>query len=227
MKIKDLPEIEKPYEKLESFGASKLSDAELLAVLLKSGTKNKTSVQLAQEILMLDKEKKGLGFLMDISLEELQKIKGLGRVKAIQVKAFAEFASRFTRPSKLIRRVITCPEDVANIVMGELKNETQEIIKTVILNSQNELMRIITNSIGTINSNTIEIREILKEPIKSGAAKIILIHNHPSGDPQPSESDIIFTKKVEDASGIFGIMLLDHIIIGDGVFVSLKRLRKI
>lgn len=227
MKIKDLPEIEKPYEKLESFGASKLSDAELLAVLLKSGTKNKTSVQLAQEILMLDKEKKGLGFLMDISLEELQKIKGLGRVKAIQVKAFAEFASRFARPSKLIRRVITCPEDVANIVMGELKNETQEIIKTVILNSQNELMRIITNSIGTINSNTIEIREILKEPIKSGAAKIILIHNHPSGDPQPSESDIIFTKKVEDASGIFGIMLLDHIIIGDGVFVSLKRLRKI
>ena len=227
MKIKDLPEIEKPYEKLESFGASKLSDAELLAVLLKSGTKNKTSVQLAQEILMLDKEKKGLGFLMDISLEELQKIKGLGRVKAIQVKAFAEFASRFARPSKLIRRVITCPEDVANIVMGELKNETQEIIKTVILNSQNELMRIITNSIGTINSNTIEIREILKEPIKSGAAKIILMHNHPSGDPQPSESDIIFTKKVEDASGIFGIMLLDHIIIGDGVFVSLKRLRKI
>lgn len=227
MKIKDLPEIEKPYEKLESFGASKLSDAELLAVLLKSGTKNKTSIQLAQEILMLDKEKKGIGFLMDISLEELQKIKGLGRVKAIQVKAFAEFASRFARPSKLIRRVITCPEDVANIVMGELKNETQEIIKTVILNSQNELMRIITNSIGTINSNTIEIREILKEPIKSGAAKIILIHNHPSGDPQPSESDIIFTKRVEDASGIFGIMLLDHIIIGDGVFVSLKRLRKI
>ena len=226
MNMKNLPETEKPYEKLESYGASKLSDAELLAVIIKSGSKNCTAVQVAQQVLLLDKERRGLNFLSSISLEDLQKIKGLGRVKAIQIKAVAELALRFAKPGKLVRHVITSPEDVANIVMGELKNESQEIIKTIILNNQNELMRIITNSIGTINSNVVEIREILKEPIKSGASKIILIHNHPSSNPEPSKSDINFSVKIRDAGKIFGIDLLDHIIIGDGVFVSLKRLRK-
>ncbi|MBQ9280292.1 MAG: DNA repair protein RadC [Clostridia bacterium] len=226
MKMKDLPETEKPYEKLESYGAKSLSDAELLAIIIKSGTKSQTAVQVAQQVLTLDKERKGLNFLTEVSIEELQKISGLGRVKTLQIKAVAELANRFSRPSKLIRNVITCPEDVANIVMGELKNESQEIIKTVILNNQNELMRIITNSIGTINSNVVEIREILKEPVKTGAAKIILIHNHPSGNPEPSRNDISFSIKIRDASEIFGIELLDHIIIGDGVFVSLKRLNK-
>lgn len=178
---------------------------------------------MAQEVLTLDKEKKGLGFLTEISIEDLQMISGLGRVKALQIKAVAEFASRFTRPNKLLRNVITCPEDMANIVMGELKNEVQEIIKTAILNSQNELMRIVTNSMGTVNSNTIEIREILREPIKSSASKIILIHNHPSGNPAPSREDIIFSRKIKEAGMIFGIEVLDHIVIGDGVFVSMKR----
>ena len=226
MKMKDLPETEKPYEKLESYGAKSLSDAELLAIIIKSGTKSQTAVQVAQQVLTLDKERKGLNFLTEVSIEELQKISGLGRVKAIQIKAVAELANRFLKPSRLVRHVITCPEDVANIVMGELKNESQEIIKTVILNNQNELMRIITNSIGTINSNVVEMREILKEPIKSGASKIILIHNHPSGNPEPSKNDISFSIRIRDASEMFGIELLDHIIIGDGVFVSLKRLKK-
>ena len=224
MKMKDLPEAEKPYEKLENCGASCLSNSELLAVLIKSGTKDKTAVQLSQEVLLLDESNAGLSFLNSISLHDLQQIKGLGRVKAIQIKAFAELASRFAKPAKLNRRVIKSPEDLASVVMGELKDEPQEVIKTAILNSQNQLLRIITNSIGTVNSNTVEIKDVLREPIKSGASKIILVHNHPGGNPNPSDCDIRFSIKIRDAAAIFGIEVLDHLVIGNGFFKSMKRL---
>ena len=160
MKIKDLPEMEKPYEKLENYGASRLSDAELLAVVLKSGTKNKTSVELAQEILLLDSEEKGLNFLKDIPTDELQKIKGLGRVKAIQLKAVVELATRISKPRKIIKRIITSPEEVANILMADMKDETQEIMKVLVLNTKNEIIRIATVGIGTANVNLIEVRDI-------------------------------------------------------------------
>ncbi len=224
MKMKDLPETEKPYEKLENYGASSLSNAELIAVLIKSGTKDKTAIQVSQEVLSLDESNSGLSFLNSISLHELQNIKGLGRVKAIQLKAFAELASRYSKPVRLNRKVIASPEDIACVVMGELKDEPQEIIKTAMLNSHNELLRIITNSIGKSNSNTVEIKDVLREPIKSSAPKIILIHNHPSGNPTPSESDIKFSIKIRDAAYVFGIEVLDHIVIGNGVFKSMKRL---
>lgn len=226
MKIKDLPEMEKPYEKLENYGASKLSDAELLAVMLKSGTKNKTSVELAQEILLLDSEEKGLNFLKDIPTDELQKIKGLGRVKAIQLKAVVELASRISTPRKIIRRIITSPEEVANILMADMKDETQEIMKVLILNTRNEIVRIATVGIGTANFNLIEVRDVFKEPIRSNATKIILAHNHPSGDPSPSKSDITFSVKMREIGAVMGIEVLDHVIIGDGRFSSLKRMKK-
>lgn len=226
MKIKDLPDMEKPYEKLENYGGKVLSDAELLAVIIKSGTKDKTVVEVAQETLLLDKDKKGLSFLNDVSIEELQKVKGLGRVKAIQLKAVAELASRISRPQKILRKEITSPEDVVEILMNEMRNEPQEIIKTLILNTKSELIRIVTNAMGTVNSSLVEVRDIFKEPIKSNATQIILVHNHPSGDPYPSQSDIRFTKKIKEAGEVFGIEVVDHIIIGDGIFSSLKRLRK-
>lgn len=226
MKIKDLPEMEKPYEKLENYGATKLSDAELLAVMLKSGTKNKTSVELAQEILLLDTEEKGLTFLKDIPTDELQKIKGLGRVKAIQLKAVVELAARISTPRKIIRKIITSPEEVANILMAEMRDETQEIMKVLILNTRNEVIRIATVGIGTANSNLIEVRDVFKEPIRSNATKIILAHNHPSGDPSPSKSDITFSVKMSEIGAVMGIEVLDHIIIGNGKFSSLKRMKK-
>lgn len=226
MKIKDLPDMEKPYEKLENYGASKLSDAELLAVIIKSGTKNKTSVDLAQEVLLLDKDKKGLTFLKDVPIEDLQKTKGLGRVKSIQIKAVAELANRIATPQKILRKQINSPEDVASILMSEMKDEPQEMIKTLILNTKNELIRIVTNAIGSVSSSVVEIRDIFKEPIKSNATQIILVHNHPSGDSEPSASDIKFTQKIKNAGEIFGIDVIDHIIIGNGTFSSLKRLRK-
>lgn len=226
MKIKDLPEMEKPYEKLENYGASKLSDAELLAVVLKSGTKNKTSVELAQEILLLDSEEKGLNFLKDIPTDELQKIKGLGRVKVIQLKAVVELATRISTPRKIIKKIITSPEEVANILMADMKDETQEIMKVLVLNTKNEIIRIATVGIGTANVNLIEVRDVFKEPIRSNATKIILAHNHPSGDPSPSNSDITFSVKMREFGAVMGIEVLDHVIIGNGKFSSLKRMKK-
>ena len=226
MKIKDLPEMEKPYEKLENYGASRLSDAELLAVVLKSGTKNKTSVELAQEILLLDSEEKGLNFLKDIPTDELQKIKGLGRVKVIQLKAVVELATRISTPRKIIKRIITSPEEVASILMADMKDETQEIMKVLVLNTKNEIIRIATVGIGTANVNLIEVRDVFKEPIRSNATKIILAHNHPSGDPSPSNSDITFSVKMREFGAVMGIEVLDHVIIGNGKFSSLKRMKK-
>jgi DNA repair protein RadC len=226
MKIKDLPQTERPYEKLEDNGASALSDAELLAIIIKNGTKDMTSIEIARQILKLDEANRGLSFLKEISIQELEQNKGIGRVKAIQIKAATELASRITRPIKVIKTKITTPKQISDIFMEELKYLSQEVMKTVLLNTQNQVIRIITNSIGNLNTNMIEAREIFKEAVKSSAARIVLVHNHPSGDPTPSYSDINFTKKISEAGDLIGIELLDHIIIGNEVFSSLKSMKK-
>ena len=223
MRLKDLPVTEKPYEKIENYGAKFLSNAELLAVIIKTGTKDKTAVEIAQELLLLDYQNQGLSFLKDISLEDLANIKGLGRVKSIQIKALVEFAIRFSKPSSIKKNLITSPEAVASILMNDLKDETQEVIKTLILNIQNELMRIVTITKGSGNSSYVEIKDIFKDAIKSNASKIILVHNHPSGQVDPSEADIALTERVKVAGELLSIELVDHIIIGNGVFTSLKR----
>jgi DNA repair protein RadC len=226
MKIKDLPQLERPYEKLENYGAEKLSDAELIAIIIKTGTKNVTALEIAQKIIQLDVSNKGLSFLKDISIQELISNKGIGRIKAVQIKAVAELASRITKPIKTFGTKITSPKQISDMMMEELKYLNQEVMKTVILNTQNQVIRIVTNSMGNLNSNMIEAREIFKEPIKSSAARIVLVHNHPSGDPTPSDSDINFTKRISQASEIIGIELLDHIIIGNDKYSSLKSMKK-
>lgn len=226
MKIKDLPEMEKPYEKLENYGAEKLSDAELLAVVIKTGTKNYTAVQIAQQILKLDREQRGLTFLKNATFEELRKIKGLGRVKTIQIKAVVELASRMSKPQKILRKIIESPEDVARILMPDMQHEEQEVMKTLIMNTQNELLTITTNAIGTVNIAYVEVRDIFKDAMRYNASRIIIVHNHPSGNPTPSASDVKFSKKIKDAGELFGIELIDHIIIGNGSFNSLKRMKK-
>ena len=223
MKLKDLPITEKPYEKIENYGAQFLSNAELLAVIIKNGTKDKTAIEIAQELLLKDYQNQGLSFLKDISLEDLANIKGLGRVKSIQIKALVEFAIRFSKPSSIKKNVITSPESVIAILMNELKDEPQEVIKTLILNTQNELMRIVTITKGSSNSSYVEIKDIFKDAIKSNASKIILVHNHPSGQVDPSHADIALTERVKIAGELLSIELVDHIIIGNGVYTSLKR----
>ena len=224
IKIKELPASERPYEKMEMYGAEKLSNSELLAIIIKSGTKEKTSVQIAQEILSqgMDSKEQNLKFLQDITIRELTSIKGIGKVKAIQLKAVCELAKRMTIPINNTI-VIRTPEDIAEILMEELRFEKREIIKLVLLNSKNIIIKMKNISIGGVNKACIDIKDILKEAINLGAPKIILIHNHPSGDSTPSNEDILTTKNIIEITKILGIQLLDHIVIGDGNFTSIFR----
>ncbi len=223
IKMKELPIAERPYEKLELYGEKALSNAELLAIIIKSGTKEETSVQLAQKILNLnDNTKEGeLNHLKSITIEELMKIKGIGKVKAIQLKAMCELSIRMSKPSDYRKIVIHEPYDVAKIMLQELRFEKREIAKLVVLNNKNEILKIKDISLGGVNAVNISIKDILSEPIKMQAPKIILVHNHPSGDATPSKQDIIFTNKLYSAASIFEIELLDHLVIGNMKYTSI------
>ena len=226
MKMKELPISERPYEKLEMYGANTLSNAELLAIIIKSGTKDESSVTLAQKILSLGKNKEckedNIKFLQELSIEEFMKIKGIGKVKAIQLKATCELAKRISKPIRQIKTKIRTPQDVANLFIDELKVEKREIVKVIIMNSQNVILKIQTISQGGTSSAQVSTKDILLEAVKMGAPKIILIHNHPGGESKPSKADIEFTEKLEKAAEILGILLLDHIIIGYNQYTSIK-----
>lgn len=222
IKIKELPESERPYEKLELHGEKTLSNAELLAIIIKTGTKENTSVELAREILnMNDTNVDDLSFLNNLTIEELMQIKGIGKVKAIQIKAVIEIANRIYIPSNYKKIIVKEPYDIAKILMKELRFQKNEIAKIVILNNRNEILKIRDIAIGGTNFVNISIKDVLSEPIKMKAPKIILIHNHPSGNSSPSQQDIEYTHKVYDAAKIFGIELLDHLVIGNMEYTSI------
>ena len=223
IKMKELPMSERPYEKLEMFGAQALTNSELLAIIIKTGTKDETSVMLAQKILNLknNNNKEDLRFLQDISIRDLMTIKGIGKVKAMQIKAIGELTKRLSKPINNIKIKIKSPGDIADLFMQELRYEKKEIMKLVILNSKNIIQKIVNISLGATNSVSVEPKEILLEAIKCQAARIILIHNHPSGDPTPSKDDYRFTDKIYECTDLMGIELLDHIVIGDGKYESI------
>ena len=226
IKMKELPISERPYEKLEMYGASTLSNAELLAIIIKNGTKEESSLTLAQKILSLGKNKDckedNIKFLQELSIQEFMKIKGIGKVKAIQLKATCELAKRISKPIKQIKIKIKTPQDIVNLFMDELKLEKREIVKVIIMNSQNIILKIQTISQGGTSSAQVDAKDILSEAVKIDAPKIILVHNHPSGEAKPSKADIEFTKKLEKAAEILGILLLDHIVIGYNQYTSIK-----
>lgn len=221
LKLNKLPISERPYEKLEIYGEKALSNSELLAIIIKTGTKEETAVQVAQKILSINNENDSLRFLGQISIEELTKIKGIGRVKAIQLKAVFEIAKRISRPINTEKIVIKTPKDVADLLMEELKYEKREILKAIILNTKNVVQKIVDIASGGISSINVEPKDILKEAIKMEMPKIIIVHNHPSGDITPSMADIEITRRIHESAKLLGIQMLDHIIIGDGTFKSL------
>ena len=230
--LKQLPNAERPYEKLEMYGENFLSNAELLAIIIKTGTKEFTSVEIAQKILSLEKNNKigTLRFLQELSIEELTKIKGIGKIKAIQLKAVCELAKRMSRPIEKINIKIKTSDDVANLLMEEMRYERKEIAKVLILNNKNEILKIKDVSLGSSNRATFEPREVLLDAVKMGAPKIILVHNHPSGDRTPSEGDYEATERVYNSAEMLGIQMLDHVVIGDGkyssVFSKLLKMNK-
>lgn len=228
MTIKELPQSERPYEKLELYGEKNLTNAELLAIIIKTGTKEYTSVDIARKILKLNDnyEDKSLSFLRDLSIEELTKIKGMGRVKALQLKAVCELANRMNLPPNYKRIKIKEPNDVVKILMQQMQYEKVEIAKIILLDNSNNILKIKNVAVGGNNFVNIGMKNILSEAVKINAPKMILVHNHPSGISTPSSKDYEVTKKIEDAGKMLGIELLDHIVIGNSEYTSIKTIEK-
>lgn len=220
MTIKELPESERPYEKLQIYGANKLSNAELLSIIIKTGTKEYTSIDLANKVLSLNTNSNIRGML-DCSIEEFMTVKGIGKVKAIQLTAIGELAKRMSKPLNILNIKITSPNDVCNLLMDELKYEKREKVKVIILNAKNNILKIVDLGTGTTSIAIIDPKDVLLEVVKMGAPKMILIHNHPSGDPTPSIQDLRITKRLCECSKMLGVELLDHIVIGDGRYESI------
>lgn len=219
IKMKELPTTERPYEKLELYGEKLLSNSELLAIIIKNGTKDFSAIDISN--LILKKVNNNLRDIQDISLDDFKGIQGIGKVKAIQLKAVCELAKRMSRPINDSKIQIKNTKDIAQIFMDELRYEKREVVKLVLLNTKNVILKILDVSIGSVSKAIIEPKDILVEAIKIGAPKIIIVHNHPSGDSEPSLSDIEITDRIDKASKIIGIELLDHIVIGDGNYVSI------
>ncbi|NLM98193.1 MAG: DNA repair protein RadC [Halanaerobiaceae bacterium] len=218
--IKEMPADERPREKLIKFGAESLTDAELLAIIIRAGNKKRTAVELSQDIINHYGGIKALNYL---DVEEMKKVKGIGDAKAVQVKAAVELGRRLASLNHEKKNIVKSPGDVAQLLMPGFRYLTQEVFKIILLDIKNQLIAMPVISKGGLSSSIVHPREVFKEAIKHSSAAIILAHNHPSGIPEPSRDDLKITKKLVDAGEIIGIEVLDHIIIGDGIYVSLKE----
>ena len=221
LKIKELPESERPYEKLKMYGANCLSNAELLAIIIKSGTKNETSIDIANRVLKLAKNLNGL---RDLSIIDFKKIKGIGEVKAIQIEACIELSKRLLVKNDF-QYQIKSAKDVYEMVSEEMSSEKQEILKVLVLNNKNYVTKVKDIVKGETNFAKVSIKQILAENIKSQEPKLIMIHNHPSGDSNPSQSDIEITEKTIEACELMGLELLDHVGIGRDNYKSILSMK--
>ena len=218
-RIKDLPEVERPYEKCLKYGANHLSDAELLSAILRTGTCGISAYDLANNIIRSDASGNILS-IMHLSKEELLKIKGVGSAKAVQILCIAELARRISLERASLDLKMNVPSSIANYYMEQMRHLDQEQLVVIFVDSKCNMIKDIVISKGSINQSFFCNREILVEALKSDAVNIILLHNHPSGDPSPSVADISSTKKLRKACELIGMNLLDHIIIGDRCYTS-------
>ena len=218
-----LPEEDRPYEKCIRYGVQALTNRELLAVILRTGAKGKHVLDLAGELLNLVPEREGFTGIRRLSMTELSAVHGIGKVKAVQLKCILEIARRMAREEAGEGTAFTSAEAVAGYYMEDLRHLEQEEIHVMFLNTKQNLLRDFLVSKGTVNASVITPREILIEGLRSLAVSMILVHNHPSGDPSPSESDLLLTRRVKEAGDVIGISLLDHIIIGDKRYLSFRQ----
>jgi DNA repair protein RadC len=220
--IKEMPVSERPYERIERFGAASLTDAELIAVIIKSGYKEQTAVDIARELLRRCGSG-GLVTLTDMELDELRRVKGIGRVKAIQIKALCELARRMNgaRNVSSHKMRIRSTGQIAEILMGEMSHLKKEVLKAVLLDRKLQIIKISDVSVGTIDQALVHPREVFSDAIRNHASTIIIAHNHPTGHVEPSEDDINTTKRLILVGDIVGIEVIDHIIIGNGTYHSM------
>lgn len=223
--MKNMIEEERPYEKCERFGAGSLTDVELLAVLLRTGTKGESVLDLSRKLLYPDRgiQNNGETHLQSWTKEELMKVHGIGKVKAIQILCLCELSKRLSKLSARSELDFSKPDTIAEYYMEDMRHRNQEHIKLLMLNGRLRLLSESEISKGTINMSVISPREIFLEALQKGAVYIIVLHNHPSGDPTPSREDILITKRIRESGSMLGIELLDHIIIGDNCYVSFAQ----
>jgi DNA repair protein RadC len=218
--IRDFPQDERPRERFIQNGPQSLSNHELVAILLRTGTKDESVLQLSNRLLT---HFEGLRLLKAATLEEMTEIKGIGSAKAIQILAAVEIGRRISNLSYNDRYVIRSPEDGAKYLMNDMRFLSQEHFVCLYLNTKNQVIHKQTVFIGSLNASIVHPREVFREALKRSAASVIAVHNHPSGDPAPSREDIEVTKRLVECGKIIGIDLLDHLIIGENKFVSLKE----
>lgn len=221
IKINDIPKNERPMERLLKYGADDLTNAELLAVLLRSGTRGENIISLSTRLLS---DVGGLDGLLHINLEEMKKLKGIKDVKACQIVAMMELFKRFrTLRSQSNDFKISSPKDVSELLINEMNNLNQEVLKLILLNTKNTVIGVKDIFKGSLNTSILHPREIFREAVQRGSANIIICHNHPSGDSTPSKEDINITLRIKQCGDLMGIKLLDHIIIGNNNYISLKE----
>lgn len=217
--VREMPEQDRPRERLAQIGPEALRDAELLAILFRTGTRSVGAVALAERLL------KHFGSLRDLaqaSLGELQCVDGIGKVKAVEIKAALELGQRLAVFQRRDRHRITQSEHVADLLMVRYKDYEHEVFKCVLLTTKNEVIKVVDVSHGGLDGTLAAPREVFKQAIRENASAVILCHNHPSGDPTPSADDRALTDRLVEAGELLGVRVLDHVIFGDGRYVSLK-----
>ncbi len=226
MIIKEMNNSLRPYEKTKERGVSSLSDEELMAVILRNGTRGEGAVELAQDLLSKASRWGNLIGLSHMTYEDLIQIRGIGKVKALQIIALVEFAKRFSTQTRKDKVIFDKPESVAAYYMESVRHLETEQVKLIMLDNKCSLISDLDISKGTVNSSIISTREIFIEALRRKAVYIMLLHNHPSGDPTPSRKDFEITDLVKDASLLVNIPLLDHIVIGDNKYYSFREHEK-
>jgi DNA repair protein RadC len=218
--IKELPLADRPRERLATHGAQALTTSELLAILIRIGNAERSAVSLGEQLLA---EFGSVNEVAAASVEQLSGVKGIGDAKAAQIKAAIEFGKRVSLFGSDERPSVGSPRDAANLVISDLRYLKKETLKSILLDTKSRVIAIKTVSIGDLSSSIVHPREVFKDAVVASAASIIVAHNHPSGDPTPSADDVSVTKRLMAAGEILGIEVLDHIVVGDAEFVSLKE----
>lgn len=220
MNIRELPDSERPREKLLKEGKEKLSNTEILSILVGSGTKERSAMEVASEIISLDRT--GIKFLSDCRPEELSKVKGIGKARACEILAAVELGKRIASIPAEEKDVIKSSSNIADIFMERMRYYKKEHFLSIMINAKGQIIEETEVSIGDLCSSTTHPREVFVDAVRRSAGSVIFVHNHPSGDPTPSEMDIATNRRLMEAGEILGIPVLDHIIIGDGKYVSMR-----
>lgn len=219
--IRDLAPQERPREKMIQNGPHTLSNAELLAILIRTGTRDFSALDLGNRILSLSED--GIRHLCDCSVEDLAVVNGIGPSKACQILAGVELGRRMARARIMNPRILNHPREVAAYLIEDMKDLRQEWFRVLLLNNRKQVMGYETISVGTLNASLVHPRDVFEKAIRKNASTIVLVHNHPSGNPSPSDEDRHLTKRLTEAGALMGIEVIDHVIVGNGNYYSFKE----